>query len=151
MSGTDTNGLWRMKRSIPIGSLLVVCGICVLYGILYYGDVYSFGFMGPEAGSERVAVQLWSMMSIGLGMLLLVTCMCWMLVPKTVIEAGIVFFLIWIALLQIPPLGLWAMVGALGVGLYWLVGLLSHLVLLAVVVRIVVRNRRSTSSTGREE
>ncbi len=125
---------------------LAIFAASLLIGLFYIADVFSFAFLGPEAGSERVTVELWSYVSIGLAVLLLASCMSWFFVRNIFLEACIVISLIIIAIVQIPPIALWVVAGAVGYVGDALVGMMPHFVLLALIFRTVIRGRGTLRS-----
>lgn len=123
-------------------SLIGTSIISILLGVFYVFDVISFEFLGPEAGSQREVVNFWGMISLGVGTILIISCLSMEFGKRRIINALLVFLLILHFMFQIPPLLMWGIVGAMGFIKDFIFGISLHVLLSIMIIRtMIIANR----------
>lgn len=119
-------------------SLVVTSIISILLGILYMTEIISFDFLGSEAGSQREAVNLWGMISSGMGVIVLVSCLSLKYGKRRIIKTFLVGVLIFLFMLQAPPILLWSIFGSSGHITDFILVLSMHVILVVTIVRTLL-------------
>lgn len=122
---------WKMWLITLVSAMSIGTGIFYLTGV-----GFGYSFLGMEAGSERIAVQFWGKVSIGLGILLLITMLLRAKMNERINDSQLIIFLGLLFIIQIPPLGLWCLAIILGSIESW-AGVTVHALLLLSIVRIM--------------
>ncbi|WP_131724745.1 hypothetical protein [Paenibacillus solani] len=112
--------------------------ISILLGILYMTEIISFDFLGSEAGSQREAVNLWGMISSGMGVVVLVSCLSLRFGKRRIIKTFLVGVLIFLFMLQAPPILLWSIFGSSGDIKDFIFVLSMHVILVVTIVRTLI-------------
>ncbi|MBD2872956.1 hypothetical protein [Paenibacillus arenilitoris] len=116
--------------------------LSMIAGAFYInGHVFGFQFLGPEIGSERDTVLFWSRISIGLGIILLVTLVLRPRMKAKVNDGMLIMLLGLLFLIQLPPVSLWLLGAIAGNWSAAAAGIVTHGLLLAAIVRIVTMGR----------
>jgi hypothetical protein len=134
---TMTSMNWK-KWLIALTSLISIAA-----GILYAAEIgFSNGFIEFESRTVQNTVQYWSKISIGLGIVLLVTLLLRQKMNPQANDGLLIVVLSFLFLIQIPPFALWLLVSLLGTGasIGWIA---VHGALLLLLVRILTLGRRS--------
>ncbi|ANE47630.1 hypothetical protein SY83_16565 [Paenibacillus swuensis] len=133
--------------TIPWGSAMLSGWLAIITGSLYLDrDHFRFAILGNEAGSQWEAVSFWSDISIGLGVAVLGLLLLRRL-HFQISNLYIPLFLIILALIQIAPLGLWAMLGLLSGDTESWEGVGIHAVNLLIMMIAAIRFRSLWNSS----
>lgn len=119
-------------------SLLATSSISILLGVFYMTGLFSFDFLGMEAGSDREVVNFWGMISSGMGVVVLVSCLSLVYGKRETIKKFLVGVLIFLIMLQAPPIFLWGIVGVMRptLDLIFVIGM--HVILVVMLVRNLI-------------
>jgi len=119
-------------------SLIVTSIISILLGIIYMTEIISFDFLGSEAGSQREVVNWWGMISSGMGVVVLVSCISLKYGKRRIIKPFLVGVLIFLFMLQAPPILLWSIFGSSGDIKDFIFVLSMHVILVVTIVRTLI-------------
>ncbi|KOP67292.1 hypothetical protein AMS62_20110 [Bacillus sp. FJAT-18019] len=119
-------------------SLVMTSIISILLGVFYITEIISFDFSASKAGSEREWVNLWGMISSGMGVIVLVSCLSLKYGKRRMIKTFLVGVLIFLFMLQAPPILLWSIFGSSGHIKEFIFVLSMHVILVVTIVRTLI-------------
>lgn len=119
-------------------SLVVTSMISILLGVFYMTEIISFDFLGSEAGSEREVVNLWGMISSGMGVVVLTSCLSLKYGKRRIIKTFLVGVLLFLFMLQAAPIILWSIFGSSGHIKDFIFVLGMHVILVVTIIRTLV-------------